>query len=256
MVTPPGNTTAPSNSADGTVGGRPALEYLQAVLWDMDGTIVDTEPYWIEAEHELVNTHGGSWSDEEATGLVGQSLTFSAGVLQAAGVSLSVREIIDHLIGRVTERVRVSVPWRPGARELLLALRENGIPCAMVTMSEQLLAQEVARKLPVGTFELLVTGDMVARGKPDPEAYQLAFDGLGSSRALDKSRVVAIEDSIPGIASAKAAGLVALGIPHMVALPTDSADHEWATLAGRTVGDLEELVQSSSAAALSKGPKA
>ena len=61
---------------------------LKAVLWDMDGTIVDTEPYWIAAEHALVEAHGGTWSHEQAMQLVGQSLTFSAGLLQQAGVKL------------------------------------------------------------------------------------------------------------------------------------------------------------------------
>src|SRR5215207_7868036 len=89
---------------------------LKAALWDMDGTIVDTEPYWIAAEHTLVAAHGGHWSHEHAMQLVGQSLVFSAGVLQQAGVQLSKREIIDTLTAEVISKVRTSVPWRPGAR--------------------------------------------------------------------------------------------------------------------------------------------
>ncbi|YCI00787.1 HAD family phosphatase [Arthrobacter sp. D2-10] len=211
----------------------------------MDGTIVDTEPYWIEAEHQLVAAHGGSWSAEQAEGLVGQALTFSAGVLQAAGVKLSVREIIDTLTEQVTAKVRESVPWRPGARELLLALRGRDIPCALVTMSEQQLAVEVARHLPGDTFELLVTGDRVTRGKPDPEAYQTAFDELTARVGpLRKGAVVAIEDSLPGVTAAKASGVVTLGVPHFVALPPDSADHLWPSLEGRQVEDLESLLPS------------
>jgi HAD superfamily hydrolase (TIGR01509 family) len=244
MVTPSSDTAMPSHLQQRPQHDAPAGLGLQAVLWDMDGTIVDTEPYWIEAEYQLVAAHGGSWTDEQAEGLVGQALTFSAGVLQAAGVKLSVREIIDTLTEQVTARVRDSVPWRPGARELLLALRQQEIPCALVTMSEQQLAVEVARHLPDGTFELLVTGDRVARGKPDPEAYQTAFDELSRTRALRKERVVAIEDSLPGVTSARASGVVTLGVPHFVALPSDSADEQWSTLAGRSVEDLESLVRS------------
>lgn len=244
MVTPSSDTAVPSNVEQRAEHNAPAMLDLQAVLWDMDGTIVDTEPYWIEAEYQLVAAHGGSWSDEQAEGLVGQALTFSAGVLQAAGVNLSVREIIDTLTEQVTAKVRQSVPWRPGARELLLALREQEIPCAMVTMSEQQLAAEVERHLPAGTFELLVTGDRVARGKPDPEAYQTAFDELSKARLLSKDRVIAIEDSLPGVTSARAAGVITLGVPHFVALPPDSADHLWASLAGRGLEDLETLVGS------------
>ncbi len=223
-------------------GHRSAPDSLQAVLWDMDGTLVDTEPYWIAAEKELVAHHGGIWSTEEASALVGQSLEFSAGVLQAAGVALSVRQIIDHLIGEVTERVRVEVPWRPGARELLLALNACGVPCAMVTMSEQLLAREVAGQLPDGTFEFLVTGDMVARGKPDPESYQMAFDRLSVGRRLQKDRVVAIEDSLPGVTAAQASGVVTIAVPHFIPIPADPGRHVWTTLEGRTVADLDDLV--------------
>lgn len=209
----------------------------------MDGTIVDTEPYWIQAEKDLVAQYGGSWSTADAEALVGQALSFSAGVLQRAGVDLSIRDIIDHLTTAVQTRVADTAPWRPGARELLAELVAQGIPCAMVTMSERPLAAEVVSQLPQGTFELLVTGDMVQRGKPDPEAYQLAFDALGGAAgSLKKDRVVAIEDSLPGATSAESAGLVTLAVPHMAALPTDRGWYEWATLEHRSVADLNRLV--------------
>ena len=85
----------------------------------MDGTIVDTEPYWIEAERALVEAHGGQWSQAQALQLVGQALTFSAGILQEAGVAMERRDIIDTLTAHVVSQVRNCVPWRPGARELL-----------------------------------------------------------------------------------------------------------------------------------------
>src|SRR2546427_12717147 len=92
---------------------------LKAALWDMDGTIVDTEPYWIEAEHALVAAHGGQWPHAPALQLTGQSLDFSAGILQDPGVDLGRPEIIDTLTAHVVSQVRISVPWRPRARELL-----------------------------------------------------------------------------------------------------------------------------------------
>ena len=220
-----------------------ALGRLQGVLWDMDGTIVDTEPYWIRAEKELVEAYGGSWTAEQATGLVGQALEYSAGRLQEAGVELDVRSIIDHLTQQVSEAVRSAVPWRPGARELLAALNEHGIPCVLVTMSEKLLAGEVAAQLPPGTFSHLVTGDRVSAGKPDPEAYQLGFDLLAADHpGLTKEGVVAIEDSLPGVTSALAAGLVTLAVPHFVALPPDARRTDWNTLAGRSPADLAGLL--------------
>jgi len=216
---------------------------LRGVLWDMDGTIVDTEPYWIRAEKELVEAHGGTWTDEQATMLVGQALDFSAGRLQQAGVDLGIRDIIDHLIGRVAADVGEAVPWRPGARELLAALHAEGIPCAMVTMSETLLASAVAAHLPAGTFSHLVTGDRVGAGKPDPEAYQLGFDLLAADHpGLRKEDVVAIEDSLPGVTAALAAGLTTLAVPHFVALPPDARRTDWHTLVGRTPAELAALL--------------
>jgi beta-phosphoglucomutase-like phosphatase (HAD superfamily) len=102
---------------------------VQAVLWDMDGTLVDTEPYWIEAETELVHKFGGVWTDELGRGLVGNALPVSAAVLQEAGVDLSIRQIIDLLLDTVVAKVRREIPWRPGARELLKQLNDAGVPC-------------------------------------------------------------------------------------------------------------------------------
>ena len=111
-------TLSHTADADRTVPALPA-----AVLWDMDGTLVDTEPYWIEAEHELVAAHGGVWNDEFAHQLVGNALEVSAQlIIDQSGIALSVPEIIDALLERVITQVEQRVPWRPGARELLLEL--------------------------------------------------------------------------------------------------------------------------------------
>ena len=216
---------------------------LQAVFWDMDGTIVDTEPYWIAAEKDLARSFGVEWTEEQAEAMVGQALEFGAGMLREAGVDLPVRAIVERLINRVADQVRQDVPWRPGARELLADLKTAGIPCGMVTMSEPVLAKVIVQSLPAGTFDLVVTGDMVDAGKPHPEAYLQAFETLSRTVPnLHPDRVVAIEDSLPGTASARAAGLVTLGIPNFVPLPAGTVEHEWETLAGRTVADLTRLL--------------
>jgi HAD superfamily hydrolase (TIGR01509 family) len=216
---------------------------LKAALWDMDGTIVDTEPYWIEAEHALVAAHGGQWSHEKAMQLVGQSLVFSAGILQDAGVALERREIIDILTAHVISQVRESVPWRPGARELLDELHTAGIRCALVTMSEAPLAREIVASLPKPYFEFLVTGDTVAQGKPHPEAYLTAVGLLREQDPeLGLKHCIALEDSVPGVAAAVASGVLTIAIPHIMPLPHDPRHAVWETLAGRTVADLEDLV--------------
>ncbi|MCB7137350.1 HAD family hydrolase [Cellulosimicrobium marinum] len=185
----------------------------QAVLWDMDGTLVDTEPYWMTAEHELVAAHGVSWTHADALSLVGSPLTVSAGILQErGGVDLPVDEIVGFLLRRVVEQVRVAVPWQPGARELLASLRDAGVPCALVTMSYRELAVPVAELAPEGSFATLVCGDDVEHGKPHPEPYLEAARRLG----VDVTRCVAIEDSPTGIASARAAGAATLGVQAVV----------------------------------------
>jgi HAD superfamily hydrolase (TIGR01509 family) len=188
-------------------------ELPAAVLWDMDGTLVDTEPYWIAAEHELVDAHGGTWTHEDAMSLVGNPLLTSAQIIRdRGGVDLPVEEIVQFLIGRVIDQVRVEVPWQPGARELLGSLREAGVPCALVTMSYRELAEPVAALAPADAFQVLVCGDEVERGKPDPEPYLLAAERLG----VDIARCVAIEDSPAGIASALASGAATLGVEAVV----------------------------------------
>ncbi|MBT1001782.1 HAD family hydrolase [Paenarthrobacter sp. DKR-5] len=225
---------------------------LQAVLWDMDGTLVDTEPYWIESEYDLVERHGGSWSEGQARQLVGQSLVYSAGLLQDAGVRLERRQIIDELIGQVISKVRRYIPWRPGARELLHGLYEAEVPCALVTMSEGPLAAEIVSRLPHPYFRLHVTGDMVANGKPHPEPYLLALERLGETvEGITAAGCVALEDSLPGATSAQAAGLTTVGIPHIIALPEDAGRVHWDTLSGRTVADLRNLLAAGDRSAFS-----
>ena len=218
---------------------------LKAVLWDMDGTIVDTEPYWMAAEHALVEAHGGTWSHQQAVQLVGQSLDYSASLLQQAGVALEIREIIDVLTGEVVRSVRQEVPWRPGAKELLEELHGAGIRCALVTMSEGPLAREVVASLPRPYFEVIVTGDSVTQGKPHPEAYLTAVELLQETDPnLNIGDCVALEDSAPGVAAAVASGVATVAIPHIVPLPLDDRYTRWDTLAGRSPADLEALLLS------------
>jgi len=220
----------------------------------MDGTIVDTEPYWIAAEHALVEAHGGTWSHEQAMQLVGQSLTFSAGLLQEAGVELEIREIIDTLTAQVIRSVQQEVPWRPGARELLEELHLAGVRCALVTMSEGPLAREVVASLPRPYFEVLITGDTVSRGKPHPEAYLTAVERLQENDPdLGIHHCVALEDSVPGVTAAVASGVATVAVPHIVPLPDHDSYALWDTLSGRSLAELEALLRQADAAGASAG---
>ncbi|GAB3387316.1 HAD family phosphatase [Humibacter soli] len=214
---------------------------LAAVLFDMDGTLVDTEPYWMQAETELVLAHGGKWTHDDALLLVGSGLWESAKVFQQHGVDLDADTIVDTLTRRVQEQLDANgVPWRPGAKELLLDVKEHGVKTALVTMSIREMAEQVVAHVPFPAFDLLVTGDEVERPKPYADPY------LDAARALDvdPGHCIAIEDSMNGLTSAVAAGTVAIGVPHMIPLPVNDDEHTlWPTLAGRGYDDLVALFQ-------------
>jgi len=211
----------------------------------MDGTLVDTEPYWMRAETELVESFGGTWTHDDGLLLVGSGLLGSAAILQGRGVALEARAIVDRLTDRVQEQLSTAgVPWRPGALELLTDLHAAGIPMALVTMSEQRMARQISALVGFDAFATIVAGDMVQQSKPHPEAYLTAADILG----VDPEHCVAIEDSIPGVAAAVASGAVAIAVPHMISLPDSDEYTLWSTLADTSVATVSALYQSRRAA--------
>lgn len=201
----------------------------------MDGTLVDTEPYWIETEHELAATYGGTWSHEHALNLVGNDLLSSGRYIREhMGLPLSPEEIVDRLLDGVVARVQESVPWRPGAVELLTSLQTAGVPCALVTMSYARFVEPILAHLPDRVFSAVVTGDQVTHGKPHPEPYLRAASLLG----VEPGRCLAIEDSATGATSARAAGCTVLVVPLHVPVPTGTARIFAPTLTGMGVHDL------------------
>ncbi|MGN6200082.1 HAD family hydrolase [Humibacter sp.] len=211
-----------------------------AVLFDMDGTLVDTEPYWMQAETELVTEHGGTWTHDDALVLVGSGLWESAKVFQQHGVDLDADTIVVALTRRVQEQLESQgVPWRPGAKELLLDIRERGVKTALVTMSIRDMAEQIVAQIPFPAFDVLVTGDEVARPKPYADPYLDAARELG----VLPQDCVAIEDSMNGLASAVAAGTIAIGVPHMIPLPASDEHTLWPTLEGVSFADLAELFE-------------
>ena len=210
-----------------------------AVLWDMDGTLIDTEPYWMAAETELVEAHGGTWSHEQGLAMVGQPLVVSAQILRDHGVPLEIDEIVDFLIGRVVDEVTRHVPWQPGALRLLTALAEADVPCALVTMSYRRLAEPFVAAAPAGVFRTVVAGDDVTHGKPHPEAYLTAAARLG----VDPRRCVAVEDSPAGIGSALAAGARTIGVEVMLPVEPAPGLSRVASLADLDLADLTRVAQ-------------
>ena len=204
------------------------------MLWDLDGTLVDTEPAWFAAETALVESFGGTWTHEQALTLVGSGLRDGAAVLQRHGVALSIDEIVDVQTDRVVAELSEHVPWRPGALSLLASIRDAGIPTALVTMSVRRMAEAVAAAVPFGAFDVIVSGTDVTRPKPHPEPYLRAAELLG----VRIEQCVAIEDSPPGLTSAVASGAATIGVPNMAALPEGARWRLWPTLDGRGLADL------------------
>lgn len=205
----------------------------------MDGTLVDTEPYWIETEFELARAHGAEWTEEDALTLVGNDLLESGRYIKKRmGLPHTPAEVVELLLDGVCARIAAEVPWRPGARELLADLRTQGVACALVTMSYQRFVAPILAHLPAETFTVIVTGDQVTQGKPHPEPYETAAAALG----LEAAQCLAIEDSNTGAKSAESAGCTVLVVEsHVPVLPGERRIFR-PTLAGLTTADLPDLL--------------
>ena len=192
--------------------------FPKAVLWDMDGTLIDSEPYWMLSESRLAKQYGGTWSEKDALQLIGNDLFHASDILrnQFGIEDMTTREVIDRLTDEVIEQLRTKLPWRPGALELLVELKKAGIKTALVTMSMRTMALTVADQIDFQAFDVVVAGDDVTNGKPHPEPYLRAAELLG----VAPEDCLAFEDSPTGLASAEAAGCHAIGVTNFINLPT------------------------------------
>jgi HAD superfamily hydrolase (TIGR01509 family) len=213
---------------------------LQGLLLDMDGTLCDTEPSWMASEHALAARYEAEWTAADGLSLVGRNLLESgAYIKQRMGLAATPAEIVDELLDLVTAEVaRSGVAWCPGATELVEACNQAGVPVALVTMSYRRFTESLVALMPRGRFDVIVTGDEVTRGKPDPEPYLTAARLLG----VEASGCVAIEDSPTGVASARAAGCRVLVVPNHVPVPITHDLRERRTLSGLTVERLASLL--------------
>lgn len=209
-----------------------------AVLWDMDGTLVDSEHHWLASEKALAEAHNATWTEQDGHDLIGNSLYESSKIIKAKiGSDMDTEAIVQHLTDSVVARLAESVAWRPGAKELLWELKQKKIKTALVTMSLHRMAQEVVNKIPFAAFDVIVGGDDVLRGKPFADPYLKAAELLG----VDPSDCVAFEDSNTGLRSAEAAGTKAVGIPNFIEIPMVPGRILWPTLEGVRVKDLQKL---------------
>lgn len=209
-----------------------------AVLWDMDGTLIDSEPYWMKSEGAFARANNGNWTEQDGLSLVGMSLYDSSKIIkEKVGSDLEPEQIIEQLTDEVAAQLKQEILWRPGAKELLELLRKKKVKTALVTMSMHRMAKQVADSIGFDAFDVIVAGDDVMHGKPHPEAYLKAAELLG----VKPEDCVAFEDSISGLRSAEAAGTKAVGIKNIVEIPAQPGRILWSTLEGVTLSDLRRL---------------
>jgi HAD superfamily hydrolase (TIGR01509 family) len=216
---------------------------LQAVLWDMDGTLVDTEPYWLAAQSEIARQHGLNWTTQDAHATVGQAMPVTATILQERGLALSTEEIINDLLERVVAKLEGGIPWLPGAERILAELAAARIPSALVTMAFSPVATRVASAAPIGTFHAVVAGDAVPQGKPHPAPYLAAAELLN----VQPSHCVAVEDSVSGTTSAQAAGMEVVVVPGIARPSPGPGRHYVSSLENVTVASLRGILRGTKA---------
>ncbi len=190
---------------------------LAAVLWDMDGTLVDSEKLWDVALYETAEWLGGTLSEAERMTLVGSNMDDTAAyLLEVVGRSVTAEAIAstgEEIRRRTAGLFDDQLPWRPGAREILAAVRAAGVPTALVTSTERSLTELALNTIGREFFDVTVCGDEVeGLNKPHPRPYLKAAELLG----VAPEKCVAVEDSPPGTASAVAAGCTVLVIPNDV----------------------------------------
>ncbi|MBQ1012275.1 HAD family phosphatase [Micromonospora sp. M51] len=216
------------------------------MLFDMDGTLVDSEKLWDVALQELAKEYGGELSVDARQSIVGTAMAESMRILHDdLGQPERDPEISAAWINaRILELFRTGLPWQPGAFELVHAVRAAGIPTALVTSSPRALVEIALDTLGRDNFDTVVAGDEVVAAKPHPEPYLTAARLLG----VPIGRCVAIEDSPTGVASAVAAGAAVLAVPAEVALPSTVGVRQVESLTGVDLAFLADLLADRAAA--------
>lgn len=210
----------------------------------MDGTLVDSERVWDIALRELAERAGGSLSDEARLSMIGSNMARSMQILRddLGQPDRPEEPDVEWLTERVHELFAQGLVWRPGAHELLKAVRAAGLPTALVTSTSRRLAEVALDTLGRENFDVIVVGDEVKANKPDPEPYRAAAGQLG----VPIERCVAIEDSPTGVASAAAAGAAVLAVPSELELPPTDGVHLRTSLEGIDPAFLGRLISGTS----------
>jgi HAD superfamily hydrolase (TIGR01509 family) len=198
---------------------RDASRVAAAVLFDMDGLLVDSEPVWTVAETELAARLGAEWTPAIKAAVIGKSLPTAVPIILSmlGAPDADPDETLGWLLSRMVELFSAALPLRPGALRLLDELAAAAVPLALVSSSYRVLVDAALTELGAERFAVTIAGDEVRRPKPHPEPYLVAAERLGA----DPIDCVVLEDSPSGVASAEAAGCAVIAVPDHV--PVDPA---------------------------------
>ena len=207
---------------------------VEAVIFDLDGVLLDSEPLWNRSKEEFVRANGGRWRDDAPDAMIGMSSPEWSGYMHdTLGVPLPPEEISRGVVARMEERYRSGLPLLPGAVEAVRALSAHWPEALASSANREIIDLVLDLSGLAGTFAATVSSEEVPRGKPAPDVYLEAARRLG----VEPARSVAIEDSSNGLRSAAAAGMTTIAVPNEHYPPSSDA----LALAATTIATLREL---------------
>lgn len=188
---------------------------MSAIFFDMDGTLVDSEPLWLAAEIEVMKDLGCVWTPEDQLACLGGPRAKTERLMQERSGFTKPDGYFGEALDNLMEmKLSTELKLVPGALDLVNECKSRGLKCALVTASGKRLMNVVLKHFPLGIFDEVISGDDVSRSKPDPEPYLLAAQNL----SVDITKSIVIEDSLTGVSSGLASGAQVIGIPHLVEL--------------------------------------